>query len=797
MARKITDLPVLLAASITNQAEIRVGIDNTGDTTSYQIALDEFLSLVSTDGHQCIRENVSDMVNNWPAVDGKWIRTAGYLTANDGGGNLYQYHETGRPTADGGFYINGAGADDYFEATNKRFANILQFGAKSDGATDNYAVIQAAIDAVEFGGLVVVPEGDYAVATTVLINKAVQFRGTGRANESNEGEGSRLKWTGVAGGTVLQVNDGAAGTSVHGWAISDLTIGGNANSADFGIVIGETSGSFLQTIGTLDNVYVNDCADAGILLNTAQNCIFASVHVNGCDGDGFRAAGGSGTANTTLLFSDCRSSRNDRGFVFQNVTSTTLESCTTEISDREGLLVETTDAADRIYLTANDLHVEGNQTSVPGTGVAQVRTDALAVISPVTDRNRPKVYLNRTRVGTTATNDFDIEISGMDVHVTWPEGEDGSVIRQSSVQETRAYVETRYDPLTGTQPWTFDDSGSATTLATVDYFDHDDSMRETKYISTSPTVGWRLVRSEKLGVMQLSDGHANNNNKAGRIVVPGYDTTEEDTLCLWGSSLSNDNRLYLGGGSSVYNAAETIRFYCAATHDTLQGSEQMRYDSDGLDALSNKIRDLGMLQYDHTNILEPDDGTPDVGAQTMWTSANTVATTITNFINGVDGQILIVRIADAFTTIQSNSGMVIKNGQDFVSDANPTTFLFVRDGSVWYEIARTSETLTPSHNRKAGLETETFSPTMAVDFSADMYDNKRVVLTANVTPTFSTTDTGGHFFWVVQQDATGGFTVTWPGDVVWDGVEGQPLPGANAVTTFDFFFDGTNFIGEN
>lgn len=71
-------------------------------------------------------------------ADGQVVATTGYYSGGDGGANTYIYHGTGRPTADGGFYINGPGPDDYFEAINKTEINVRQFGARGDVPTINH-----------------------------------------------------------------------------------------------------------------------------------------------------------------------------------------------------------------------------------------------------------------------------------------------------------------------------------------------------------------------------------------------------------------------------------------------------------------------------------------------------------------------------------------------------------------------------------------------------------------------------------------------------------------------------------
>jgi parallel beta-helix repeat protein len=92
---------------------------------------------------------LSDITNSFS--DGQTVRTKGYYTDGDGGGNEYIYNSTGRSgiTADGGFYINGPAVDDYFEAKDKSIAYTSRFGA--NGIADGTSRLQAAIDAVYVG----------------------------------------------------------------------------------------------------------------------------------------------------------------------------------------------------------------------------------------------------------------------------------------------------------------------------------------------------------------------------------------------------------------------------------------------------------------------------------------------------------------------------------------------------------------------------------------------------------------------------------------------------------------------
>jgi hypothetical protein len=75
--------------------------------------------------------------------------------------------------------------------------------------------------------------------------------------------------------------------------------------------------------------------------------------------------------------------------------------------------------------------------------------------------------------------------------------------------------------------------------------------------------------------------------------------------------------------------------------------------------------------------------TPDVSDGYAFKSNNSSATTITNFSGGADGQRIVVRVADANTTIQNNVSIVTASGADITAQG---VYEFILDGSVWREI---------------------------------------------------------------------------------------------------------------
>ena len=82
----------------------------------------------------------------FPAVVGVVIQTLGYHSAGDGGGNTYQVVAGGTGTADGGNFIDLDSGLQAKSASNSNIINVKQWGAVSDGVTDDSSFFNAALN---------------------------------------------------------------------------------------------------------------------------------------------------------------------------------------------------------------------------------------------------------------------------------------------------------------------------------------------------------------------------------------------------------------------------------------------------------------------------------------------------------------------------------------------------------------------------------------------------------------------------------------------------------------------------
>jgi len=78
-----------------------------------------------------------------------------------------------------------------------------------------------------------------------------------------------------------------------------------------------------------------------------------------------------------------------------------------------------------------------------------------------------------------------------------------------------------------------------------------------------------------------STGRTNSTNKICRLTVPHYTNAEEPVMMMMGYTISSENKVEYGGGTSQGNAATIHKFYTAADTTTVTGTERLRITSSG------------------------------------------------------------------------------------------------------------------------------------------------------------------------------------------------------------------------
>jgi len=99
--------------------------------------------------------------------------------------------------------------------------------------------------------------------------------------------------------------------------------------------------------------------------------------------------------------------------------------------------------------------------------------------------------------------------------------------------------------------------------------------------TTSPSTKLHVVDSTTGGQLIVASTGTDSVDKVGTFATQHYTNAEEPVLGLAIQSTSTENKVFIGGVFTQFNAATEIRFYTASNNTTLGGSERMRIDSSG------------------------------------------------------------------------------------------------------------------------------------------------------------------------------------------------------------------------
>lgn len=206
------------------------------------------------------------------------------------------------------------------------------FGAKGDGATDDTAAIQAALDAVPVGGVVYFPNGVYEISAPLVVKTA----GTKLLGD----KASTGYSAGGANQTVIDALSGFSGTAmlevadINDFAMRDLTVHApNTTGSTIGVSLtgGSGTGSCM-----LENVLVARTAGDGIYLHGVNPVVLRQVGVyhagTGGTGHGFNIQGISDSWYTDCLAAGCATS----GWNIQGGDNSTWTGCRAEDGGKYG-----------------------------------------------------------------------------------------------------------------------------------------------------------------------------------------------------------------------------------------------------------------------------------------------------------------------------------------------------------------------------------------------------------------------------------------------------------------------------
>lgn len=241
--------------------------------------------------------------------------------------------------------------------STERWTSAVAYGAKFDGATDDSAAIQAAIDAVvaDGGGTVRLPTGTAKIGTTLTLSSNVHLEGEGRESTVLETTGT----TSVPGDYMI------VGANVDNVSIKGMEIvgPGKGETSGYGIYFGDTG---VMNRMVLEDLYVREFPDDGVyvldaILSGVRDCWFRN-----CAGYGLHFYLGTTTTVESCYFSGC----NTGGLFLDTVTSFVVNSSAAEYCPKGFHLDRARNC------TFNSCYAERIGTNASGTIVAAVYSDA-------------------------------------------------------------------------------------------------------------------------------------------------------------------------------------------------------------------------------------------------------------------------------------------------------------------------------------------------------------------------------------------------------------------------------------
>jgi hypothetical protein len=169
--------------------------------------------------------------------------------------------------------------------------NVIEYGARADGATDDTAAIQSALNTAALGDTVWLPAGDYSIGSALQCRSGISMTGESQA-------GSRIMYNGTAQDAILRL------TNVTGVEISNLTLDGNNNPSAIAGVFAFRGGHHylhdltIQNLGATANgpmaIHFNgNQSQVGVTDSTIANNTIANIGVGSAWGAGIRCSWGS------------------------------------------------------------------------------------------------------------------------------------------------------------------------------------------------------------------------------------------------------------------------------------------------------------------------------------------------------------------------------------------------------------------------------------------------------------------------------------------------------------------------
>ena len=169
------------------QDEINNKLDEMAEDGRLEQIIEQYLNSSAIWGF----DTVADMKNATNLINGSFAKTLGYYNKNDGGGATYKIRtitNSDNPNDANIIALNDETLIAELIYDNNGIINVLQWGAKKDGVTDNTSIFNKVIDYANSNNKnIYIPKGDYVIENDLhTITSSISIYGDVAGSGNNE-----------------------------------------------------------------------------------------------------------------------------------------------------------------------------------------------------------------------------------------------------------------------------------------------------------------------------------------------------------------------------------------------------------------------------------------------------------------------------------------------------------------------------------------------------------------------------------------------------------------------------------
>lgn len=190
------------------------------------------------------------------------VIVSGHTNANDGGGGIFTYFDSLATPDNGGTVLSpNSGVGRWIRQYDNEI-NILWFGAKGDGSTDDTAAIQAAISSAEANSIILFPptSASYKITSQISIpvNGLSLVGENSKISGANDTQYQKFLFLGRTGGMVKGlIFDGLYSFAATGLGAGMITVQNSSNITIENCEFNNIAQSGVYVVGTSSNILIS------------------------------------------------------------------------------------------------------------------------------------------------------------------------------------------------------------------------------------------------------------------------------------------------------------------------------------------------------------------------------------------------------------------------------------------------------------------------------------------------------------------------------------------------------------